>query len=436
MKNFILALCALFTLSLNAKVGVLFHPYDNTFDAIVERLKGAKETVDLALYNMDSSESNPIIKYLSSEEFKAKGLQVRMIFEGYAKKEDNLKKMLQFEEMGIDVRSLRSSKKMHHKFAVIDGHRSDASVITGSANWSMSSFKNYNENILFFDQEGAMAQSFFDEFNFLWEVSEEIGASFSDRVFAREESSAGLGEAYFNKDNFVVKRGRLSKKRGELGFTLTRKVVDAIDEAQEVVEIATTRLKLRPIYNAIIRAAKRGVEVKILVTMGEYDWERQRNKMNLPHCEDEYDRECSSGVNYVSLLGGDDFEGHELIDVRLKFFSVLTSAYLNKQMHSKYLIIDNDVVLSGSFNWSYSGEFNHIENVVKIERKESQDVLNGFNKDFDRLWNLRREALTPLHEQISLANQKGEKMSCGFAPMALEHDEIDALLRRGQKHCR
>ena len=44
--------------------------------------------------------------------------------------------------------------------------------------------------------------------------------------------------------------------------------------------------------------------------------------------------------------------------------------------------------------------------------------------------------MDPDLEQISLANQKGEKMSCGFAPMALEHNEIDALLRRGQKHCR
>lgn len=437
--NTILFLVIWSTLSL-AKVEVLFHPYDDTFSAIVERLKKANTTIDLALYNIDSSEKNPIIKYLGSNDFqqrlKRAELQVRMIFEGYASKEENLKKMLELEELGIDVRTLKSSKKMHHKFAVIDGYRFDASVITGSANWSMSSLQNYNENILYFDREGEIAQDFQKEFNFLWGLSREIGKAKDYEESQFEKATDSLGTVLFNRDNFQVKRGKLGKKRGALGYTLTKEVVAAIDEAKSEVEVATTRLKLRPIYNALVRAAKRGVQIKIVVTMGEYDWSRERAKMKLPQCENEYARDCSSGVNYVSLLAKNDFEGHENIDVRLKFFNIRTSAYLNKQMHSKYLIIDNDLVLSGSFNWSYSGEFNHIENVVKLSVEESPSSLHGFNRDFDRLWSLGRGELTPLHDRITRALKIGEKINCSLEPMTLEHEEIDALLKRGRSFCR
>ncbi len=48
--------------------------------------------------------------------------------------------------------------KVHHKFAVIDSALSTHRVITGSANWSLSSYHNYNENIVFFDQEPEVAR--------------------------------------------------------------------------------------------------------------------------------------------------------------------------------------------------------------------------------------------------------------------------------------
>ncbi len=439
MKLITSLLLSLFCVLTFARVEVLFHPYDDTFSAIVERLKTADETIDLALYNIDSSPKNPIIKYLSSAAFQKRlstgEIKVRMIFEGYASKEDNLKKMLELEKLGIDVKTLKSSKKMHHKFAVIDGYRFDASVITGSANWSMSSLQNYNENIMFFDEEGEMAQSFQKEFNFLWDISKEIGRKALYQSIQFEKAVGSLGSVTFNRDNFKVTRGRLGKKRGALGFTLTQKVVAAIDSAEGELEIATTRLKLRPIYNALVRAAKRGVQVKVLVTMGEYDWARERSKMTVPHCDNEFARECSSGVNYVSLLAKDNFEGHKNIEVRLKFFHLKTSAYLNKQMHSKYFIVDNKEVLSGSFNWSYSGEFNHIENLVRINVEESKLTLADFNKDFDFMWNQGRDGLSALHENISRAIKNKEKMDCSFGPMALEHKEIDGLLKRGRKFC-
>lgn len=425
--------------SVEAKVEAMFHPYDDTFTAIVERLKKAEERIDMALYNLEASDKSKIIAYLMSapvqQKIKSGDLTIRLIFEGYASKEENLEKMLKLEKIGIDARALKSSKKMHHKFAVIDGHKADGTVITGSANWSLGSLRNYNESILFFDQEGEMAQEFQTEFDFLWNVSKEIGKAGKKVTYKFEEAHPGIGEVDFNRHNFVVARGTLRKKRGDLGYHLTRKIVAAIDKTESKLEIATTRLKLRPIYDAIMRAAKRGVEVKVVVTMGEYEWASRRNKMTVKNCPNEFERSCSSGVNYAALLAKENYKGSENVDVRLKFFHLNTQAYLNKQMHSKYLIADDSVVLSGSFNWSYSSEFNHIENVVTLNEAEAPNALKDFNHDFDRLWEQNREKLSPLHNKISTVKENDEKMNCGFEPMTLEYREIDGLLRRGRRMC-
>ncbi|MCR9204815.1 MAG: phospholipase D-like domain-containing protein, partial [Halobacteriovoraceae bacterium] len=255
-KTIILLFSFLLIANTAAKVSVLFHPYDDTFSAIVERLKKAEKTIDMALYNLDASQRSSIIRYLSSNSFQRKlesgELTVRLLFEGYASKEENLEKMLKIEKLGIDVKTLRTSKKMHHKFAIIDGHSIDASLITGSANWSSGSRDNYNENIFFFDNEAQMAQKFQKEFNLLWSVSKEVGKAFVHKEVGFEKAERGLGEVFFNTENFVVKRGTLYKKRNDVGFRLTKEIVRSIDNAKKKIEIATTRLKLRPIYNALL----------------------------------------------------------------------------------------------------------------------------------------------------------------------------------------
>lgn len=439
--KFILSLILLLSLTskVSAEISVLFHPYDDTFEAIVERLKKAEKTIDLALYNIDTSDRNPIIKYLSSAAFQRKlkkgDIEVRMIFEGYASPQENMEKMMKLEDLGMDVRTLRSSKKMHHKFAIIDGHQMNASVISGSANWSLSSRNNYNENILFFDGEAEMAQNFQKEFNLLWSVSKEVGKTLGHEEKSFEKVIGGAGEVFFNTDNFQARKGTLVKKRGHDGFTLTKEIVKAIDEAEEKIEVATTRLRLRPIYNALLRAAERGVQINVVVTMGEYEWASARRRMSAHDCVDEFDKDCSAGENYAALLDKGNFEGSENVSVRLKFFHLKTAAYLSKQMHSKYLIIDDERVLTGSFNWSYSSEFNHIENLVDLSKGEAKGSLKAFNEDFDLLFEMNRGGLSKLHKKISDVLKAGEKMDCGFEPMALSYKEIDGLLKRGRKFC-
>ena len=419
-----------------AKVSALFHPYDDTFSAIVERMKDAESRIDMALYNIDASKRNPIIAHISSRAVQKKlstgELKIRLLFEGYESKEKNIEKMNKLEALGIDVRFVGSSKKMHHKFAVIDGNSSSSSVITGSANWSMASKRNYNENILFFDREEVVANNFQKEFNTLWSIAKEIGRVGKYKHQNIEKDNSSETQVFFNMDNFRIKNNRLYKAKGR-GWALTKKIVKAIDAADSHLQIATTRIKLRPIYNAIKRAAGRGVKVDLVVTMGQYEYQSKRRKMKELPCANEYEKSCSTSKNFSVLLSRDNFEGSENVTVRLKVFNVRKAAYLTKQMHSKYMIVDDEILYTGSFNWSYSAEFNHIENVVRLERAFNPSVVNSFTSDFNTLFSLERNLYRGFVRKLDGALEKGRKISCSFTPMSLTFEEIDRIVNAGRK---
>jgi len=484
-------------------VNVVFSPDPEGAQALVstaQALSEATETIDIAIYNMGSKETNPVVALFSTTEMQEKiqsgELKIRLLFEGFSSAEGNAKRMTELEELGIDVRHLGSfsSKKMHHKFAVVDGKSANPILVTGSGNWSLTSATKYDENTLFFRNTPGLAASFFSEFQFLWSKSE----SFGNDLYAEYEivenftpEEEGL-EAYFNIDNFTInRRGSLSADRSVEGWTITRQIVKAIDQAEKSIQIATTRFKLRPIYDAVIRAAERGVDVKIIVTMDEYEFfnvresaflyprkitkERNRIIADLEYsCDEEdstqefcaegfdlrayatvlatdyivdypvdtelveqcnfepFDQECSSGVNFAVFLDRNDYPGHENVSVRIKWFHMNPNANLTQQMHSKYMVIDSKTLLTGSFNWSNSAEYNHIENIVKVSGPAYHQVLRSYGYNFNTLWDLRRENylfyVDALEQEVA-ANS--ETRTCKLDAMSLSFSRIDYLLDTG-----
>ena len=237
---------------------VLFHPYDSTLKKIAKIFEEAEETIDMALYNVDAGKGNPIIRTLTSDAVQKRiqsgDLKVRIIFEGYESPEANQRKMKKLEAIGIDARFMGSSKKMHHKFATVDTAGKNPKLITGSANWSLGSRNLYNESLLFIDSMPGITQSFQSEYDLLWGLAKEYGFSVDYKETNVKPVAMEDGvDAFYNTDHFKVSNsGRLTSSRSDTSFTLTRKIVEAIDSAESKIEIATTRLKLRPIYEACL----------------------------------------------------------------------------------------------------------------------------------------------------------------------------------------
>jgi len=448
MKHLILMLTILtMGLSSQAKVEALFHPYEYTMEKIAGIFMKAEKTIDMALYNIDSKKRNPVIAALLSDELQAKiksgELVVRVIFEGYMSKEDNFKKMKNLEALGINAKYLGASQKMHHKFATIDTGSDNPVLITGSANWSMMSQRNYSENILFMENKPGITNNFQREFELLWSQSKEYGNvheeyySLNNLVQVDFILEPGL-DVSFNTDNFYIKGDKFRKSK-DTTYVLTRKLVEAIDAAETKIEIATTRLKLRPIYDAILRAAARGVQIQIVVSMGEFEPKLLREKTKIRKfikkgkkyvlCAGSYERKCSTSQNFAAYLTDLEYEGKSNINVRVKHFDLRHEAYLLKQMHSKYIIVDDKDVLTGSFNWSYSAEYNHFENLIALDGFNYPQAVSSFNKDFQTLWDLKRENLYGM--MVKLWNNK--RFKCSYEPMTLNFHEADALISAAKR---
>ena len=52
-------------------------------------------------------------------------------------------------------------------------------------------------------------------------------------------------------------------------------------------------------------------------------------------------------------------------------------------MHNKYLVIDDEIVLTGSFNWTHKAVTSNKENIVIIQDK---NTTASFSQNFEELW--------------------------------------------------
>ena len=56
---------------------------------------------------------------------------------------------------------------------------------------------------------------------------------------------------------------------------------------------------------------------------------------------------------------------------------------IERLMHHKFCIIDNNILYNGSYNWTYSAEFSNIENIIRFESEP--EIISSFQNEFDSL---------------------------------------------------
>jgi len=124
-------------------------------------------------------------------------------------------------------------------------------------------------------------------------------------------------------------------------------VIELIDSAEKYIYVAIYSFTLDIIGDALIRAKNRGVDVKVVI---------------------EKEQASIQGSEYEKLLEAG-------VDVKLD-----GNLYL---MHHKFMVVDGEVVVTGSYNWSYSAEERNDENLVVIS---SPDIAKLYESEFNRIW--------------------------------------------------
>jgi phosphatidylserine/phosphatidylglycerophosphate/cardiolipin synthase-like enzyme len=138
---------------------VYFSPNAGIRQRLVRAIKGARRSIDVAVYHLTSRE---LTEALGAA--KARGVRVRVVMDRQ-KVEEEGPGVRGLRQHGVPVRSrgVPEQSLMHHKFAVFD----ERLVITGSYNWTQSAEVANHENVVFLD-DPAMVARFREEFRRLW----------------------------------------------------------------------------------------------------------------------------------------------------------------------------------------------------------------------------------------------------------------------------
>jgi phosphatidylserine/phosphatidylglycerophosphate/cardiolipin synthase-like enzyme len=416
-------------------------PYANSHNVRVAGLiDGAEHSLDIAMYSYSDARISTAI-----ESAVDRGVKVRFIFDtAYADRSltgssfEN-SSSARLERQGVNVRYV--NKIMHHKFVIVDGPRDDearaatARIATGSGNWSNGAATRYDENTLFLTGYPEMALRMQREFNRMWDHSRDFvydaSLPYESSTFAISDADVvaaddATTDAVFTSSNFSVS-GTTFRITG--ANTVSDRYVAAIMGATESIEVASGHLRSRPIAEALIakHEADPSVDIRVYLDGQEYlsEWYHNDQLDDLEDCLADASTE-SQRRNCLDKGFLFAYQVHQAgIDVRFKYYSYRWHYSYAKQMHHKYMIIDGDEVLTGSYNYSDNAEHNTFENVLILEGAELQPLVAAFSANFDGMWDTGRAEglLAELEDEVATASQ----IPLVFDAMALTWDEVTAL---------
>jgi phosphatidylserine/phosphatidylglycerophosphate/cardiolipin synthase-like enzyme len=430
---------------------VIFSPRD--YDAshlarVKQRIEEAEYSLDVAMYSFSDSSIMD-----SLEAAVSRGVSIRFLYEGAAddRKDVEGTRSADLEDLGIEVRWI--NKIMHHKFALIDGPRSSvdqaatARLLTGSGNWSYSAGTRYDENMTDLRGDARLVLRFQQEFNTLWdnarlvEWNETIPATQVLEITDAMIEEATGSEAVFTSANF---RTYISSSYGPTftregtGSEVAERLVKLIESADKSVKIASGHLRSRMISDALLAKAESDPQVTIQVYLDgqEYvsEWyfnsELEEHQACLDTAEDADDvRDCDeAGYYFGNAL-------HQAgIDLRYKYYAYRWDYTYALQMHHKYVIIDDSLVASGSYNFSNNAEHATMENLVIYDGVTYPNLVASFSENFANIWPTGRAEghYDSLWGEIE---DGSDDFPIVFDSMALDWDEITALKDLIRVHC-
>lgn len=250
-----------------------------------------------------------------------RGVEVRIVTETDNLDEPEIQELI---EAGIPVTDDRQENLMHHKFTIIDQYE----VWTGSMNYSTTEAYLNNNNLLRLRSSQA-AKSYTAEF-------EEM---FTDYLFGPDISPAT------SDTDFTIEGTRL-----EVYFAPedhpARRLVELILEAEDSIYFLAYSFTSDELADALLESAQNGVTIAGVFEASQYA--------------------SNIGTDFDLLRQGG-------IDVRLDGNQ--------RNMHHKVIILDEQIVITGSYNFSNNAETRNDENIVIVHNPElAQIYLQEFQR--------------------------------------------------------
>ncbi|MFI3301183.1 MAG: phosphatidylserine/phosphatidylglycerophosphate/cardiolipin synthase family protein [Candidatus Gastranaerophilales bacterium] len=296
----------------------------------LDRINSAENSIDIAAYSW----SKNVILETALKNAKARGVRIRLVYDETKsgnKFKYGFKNLVDIVEVSQSDRSIKPSetaKLMHNKFVIFD----ENITMTGSMNFTGTGLSGFNSNVVIFVKSSEIASQYKKEFEQM------LDGKFHSRKIEFVPQTVrfdGLSiTPLFSPKNKIVSRYYLS----------------LIGEAKNYIYLPTFIITHNDVVEALIDAVNRGVDVKMVI-------------------------DATSAINFED----------KIIKLRENGVIVKSENYAGK-MHSKILIIDDNVVAIGSMNLSYSGENLNDENILIIENEDiAKRVKRYFEYTYDSI---------------------------------------------------
>jgi phosphatidylserine/phosphatidylglycerophosphate/cardiolipin synthase-like enzyme len=407
------------------------HYSDSHLIATEDAINSAAQRIDVAMYSFSDGTMHDAL-----EDAVKRGVSVRVLYHGAATDRSDTEgsRSARLEDMGIEVRWV--NKIMHHKYAIIDGPRASAAdaagatLVSGSANWSYSAATRYDENTLLIRGDERLVLLYQQEFDLLWDNSrplvwnediQPVGhVGITDEDIAAAEGSDALFTSA-NMRTYVSSRYGPTFARDGSEWAVAEAIADMIRSAESSVWIASGHMRARPVYEAILDVGE-DVDLRVYLDGQEYTSASYYGSQvdAYEDCLDDGESGCDDkGLHFGTGL-------HQAgVPLRYKYYAYRWDYRYAEQMHHKYIVIDGQTLVTGSYNLSPNAEFDTMENVTILSASDYPSVVSDFVDNFRAIWDTRRDGS---YDSLVAELEDGEgDIPLVFPAMALDWDQIDAL---------
>ncbi|MCX6707609.1 MAG: phospholipase D-like domain-containing protein [Candidatus Woesearchaeota archaeon] len=210
---------------------------------------------------------------------------------------------------------------MHNKFCIFD----NKIIMTGSFNPTFNDNKRNNNNVVIISSE-YLAKNYEDEFQELWNGQFGKGSKVANPIIMLNTTDRNIMiENYFCPEDWCANR-----------------VVDAINKANKSVYFMTFSFTHDKIGDALIEKHKQGIEVKGIFEKSQISQYSELERLK------------NAGINATTD----------------------TNPYM---LHHKVFIIDDSIVVTGSFNPSKNGDLDNDENILIIHNPK---IAHAYTAEF------------------------------------------------------
>ena len=257
----------------------------------------------------------------------------------------------------------KGSGLMHHKFIVVDGKTtiiSSGNLTTSDLHGDFNNLESRGNanNMVVVSDNAELADAFTSEFNYMWQ------GLFKSHKPYRPPVTIPVGKGTITI-NFSP-----AKRKQEIETTSNGIIANLVEQASSSVHIAVFVYSDQTISDTLEEVHDRGVEdIKVLI---DPDFYRQ------PYSK-AYDAlgVCPTPGKRRSRIRVKPWQ-HPITTVG---FPVATTG--DRGVHSKMAILDGRVVITGSHNWSNSGNYSNDETLIAIA---NPTVAAHYEREFSQLY--------------------------------------------------